>query len=204
MSDLVILAADKQIEFTMRGILSRPADLGAREVDHDVYVHDERDPGCRLRSAEFLRPFHRDYAHALVIFDHHGSGGEESSAEALEQEVGAALRRNGWDDRAAAVVLDPELEVWVWSESPAVPRCLGWQGSVRGLRGWLGDKDLWPMDEEKPPDPKRAVEVTLREAGVPRSAAVYRNLAEQVDFGGCRDRAFERLAATVRDWFPTG
>jgi hypothetical protein len=31
-----------------------------------------------------------------------------------------ALFTSGWENRAAAVVLDPELEIWVWSDSPEV------------------------------------------------------------------------------------
>jgi hypothetical protein len=46
--DLVVLAADKNTEFTVRGLLdSRTAALGIRRVVFDVYPHPERDPGCR-------------------------------------------------------------------------------------------------------------------------------------------------------------
>ncbi len=54
MNDLVILAADKDQEFALKGLLARPEALNNRLVEEQVWVHPEHDPACALRGTEFL------------------------------------------------------------------------------------------------------------------------------------------------------
>ena len=124
--DLVILVPGRDEAKTLAGILSRPNAIGIRPVDYEVQQHPDRDAGCRLRGHEFLRREVRRFAHALVLFDRMGCGDEQTSRVALERAVAAQMAASGWEDRAAAIVIDPELEAWVWSDSPQVARCLGW------------------------------------------------------------------------------
>ena len=77
--DLVVLVADANMEFALRGILQRGGSFLARSPTHDVFVHPERDPGCLLRGPDFLRGVSRRYRHALVLFDRDGCGREEDS-----------------------------------------------------------------------------------------------------------------------------
>ncbi|MEJ5295819.1 MAG: hypothetical protein WHT28_11335 [Fimbriimonadales bacterium] len=72
--DLVILVADRDMEQTLLGLLSRPKALGIREVSYDIFAHPGRDPGVFLQGAEFLRPFTDQYDFALVLFDREGCG----------------------------------------------------------------------------------------------------------------------------------
>ena len=81
--DLVILVADKDIEFAVRGLLSRGPSFGIRLPLFDTYVHPERDPGCFLKGHDFLRPFYRTYSYAMVMFDCEGSGRENNAREEL-------------------------------------------------------------------------------------------------------------------------
>jgi len=37
--DLVVLVADKNIEFAVKGLLSRPRALGVRPITSDFFVH---------------------------------------------------------------------------------------------------------------------------------------------------------------------
>jgi len=67
-SDLVVLTADKNMQFTVKGLLDRPRDIGIRPIRVDFYTHPERDPGCRLRADNFLRPFIKHAAFAIVLF----------------------------------------------------------------------------------------------------------------------------------------
>lgn len=201
--DLVCLVADKNMEQTLLGLLRRPEALGIRAPSFDLFVHEERDPGCCRHGAEFLRPFTSRYRHALLIFDHEGCGQEGVSPRDLERRLESELRRNGWDDRARVVAIEPELEAWVWSDSPEVDAILGWSGRLPDLRSWLAQKGLLPEDATKPPKPKEAVEAALYEVRKPRSSATYRQLAETVSFRRCQDRKFARLKSTLRRWFGT-
>jgi nucleotide-binding universal stress UspA family protein len=200
--DLIVLVADKNTEFALKGLLSRRArSLRIRPLTADIFVHPERDPGCLLRARDFLRPHVARYHHALVLFDRDGCGQEQKDRAALERQVEEQLAQAGWGERAAAVVLDPELEIWVWSDSPHVEKALGWQGRSPGLRSWLVNSKLLDADRPKPVDPKRAVEEALRLARKPRSSNLYLELASSVGFEGCTDAAFQKLRDTLGRWF---
>ena len=200
-SDLVVLVPDKDMESAIAGLLSRPQALGIRQMKFKIYVHTTgHDSGCLRDSHNFLRSMTNLYAHALVLFDRFGCGQEEQSRESLEQIVEQRLSDSGWDDRAAVIVLDPELEIWVWSNSPHVDRCLGWKGKQPKLRHWLCSQGLWPENKLKPSDPKKAIEQALRKVQKPRSSSLYEQLAKAVSLQGCTDRAFAKFKEVLQRW----
>jgi hypothetical protein len=200
--DLVVLAADLNMEFAVRGLISREYALRIRRITFEVFRHPHRDPGCLLRSHLFLRPYSGQYAHAIVMFDREGCGREDLSSSELTQMVEQGLDSSGWNGRATAIVLDPELENWVWSDSPHLADVFGWRDRQPDLRTWLNRKGHWPEGFSKPRNPKSAVEDALRETGTPRSSALYRNLAERVSFQRCTDPSFERFRTQLATWFP--
>ena len=202
MKDLVVLVADKNIEYVVKGLLSRPPALGISPVSYDSFVHPRRDPGCLNEAHDFLRPLASAYEHALVMFDHEGCGQEHEGAEALAREVKGRLCRNGWPGRADAVILVPELEQWVWTPSPHVEDCLGWAGRIPRLREWLVAEGHWDIGSPKPDDPKGAVQAALREVRKPRSSAIYLELAQTVSLQGHAEPAYARLIRALREWFP--
>lgn len=197
--DLVVLVPDKNMEASLRGLLSRCAALGLRDVTFDLFVHPERDPGCLLKSHQFLRSFTGQYDHALVLLDREGSGQAERGRVDLEAEMETRLTESGWEGRAAAVVIDPELEVWVWSDSPHVGPGLGLE---KDSNAWLQDAGFLQPGQIKPVRPKEAVERALRMARRPRSSAIYLNLARRVSTSRCSDPAFLKLKSTLGAWFP--
>lgn len=199
MKDLLCLAADKNIEAALRGLLARHEALGLRAFDVDVLVHPRRDPGCYHEAHEFLRPFREIYDHALVVFDRAWDGAPSQDALVLECDVRERLGGDGWGD---VVVLDPEIEVWVWSDSPHVDECLGWSKRNPNLRTWLHEQALWTDGHAKPDDPKMAVERALRAVKIPRSSAIYGNLARRVSMERCTDGSFARFRARLDAWFP--
>jgi len=201
-TDLIALVADSNMENTLRGLLSRYQALGIRPITYDIFRHDKRDPGCWTDAHNFLRPYANQYLHALVMFDHEGSGQERRKAAELEIELECRLQQSGWDeDRARVVVLEPELEIWVWSDSPLVDTYLGWEAHQPDLRAWLRQRNLLAPDAFKPADPKKALEAALREVRIPRSSAIYRQLAERVSFRGCVDPCFNRFRTILTGWF---
>lgn len=200
MKDLVVLVADKNMEYAVKGLLGRPQDLDIRPVEWDLFVHPRRDPGCLNEAHDFLRPLKRAYDYVLVLFDHRGSGREGESPDDLAARVRRNLARNGWGDRAEVIVLAPELEVWVWNDSPYVDECLGWADHRPPLREWLVARGHWPDDVLKPPDPKAAMEAALYHTRKPRSSAIYLNLVSQVSLQGCTDPAFRRFIQILQRW----
>jgi hypothetical protein len=205
--DLVLLVADLDAENALRGILQRWQSLGIRQLIEgrqlDILRHPQRDPGCRCNGEGFLAGFIRTHSHALIVFDHSGCGWDDRAATDVEVDVEDRLSQAGWKDRCAAIVIDPELEAWVWSESPNVDEELGWTGRHPSLREWLKTKQLVADGAVKPRDPKAALLQAMREANKPPSPRVFSKLAETVSLSRCQDRAFLKLKTTVRAWFPS-
>jgi len=200
--DIIILVADKNTKFAVQGLLSRHHSLQLRQITTDIFIHPGNDSGCLLHSHDFLRPFINHYAFSLVIFDREGCGQEQSSCHHLESNVEKLLSQNGWEARSSAIVIDPELEIWVWSDSPHVDQILGWSGRQPNLRTWLMQKSRLTAPHDKPNRPKEATEEALKEARMPRSSSSYQQLAEKVSLGRCVDPAFIKLKTTLQNWFP--
>ena len=200
--DLILLVADGNMKAALSGVLNRTRALKICQVVFEVVVHPQKDPGVLHRAHEALRPLAGKFAHAVALFDREGCGREAEERETLEADVEQRLATNGWADRARAIVIDPELESWVWSDSPEVDSALGWAGHVPALRPWLTKKGLLEQREAKPRRPKEAMEAALRLVRTPRSSAIYGELAERVSLRRCTDPAFQKLVATLQTWFP--
>lgn len=201
-ADLVVLVADKDMEQALTGLLGRPGALGVRTLKHQIFRHPQRDSGCFNGAADFLRAQSNRFAQALVMFDRQGCGREPQPREQIERMVEGRLAANGWNGRAAAVVLDPELEAWVWSASLLVDQALGWAGRSPTLRSALVSNSLLIDAAVKPSDPKRAVEWALQAVRKPRSSAVYYELARSLPIGACTDTAFRKFVEVLQRWFP--
>jgi hypothetical protein len=201
--DLIILVPGRDEREVLDGLLGeRRPSLAIRDLRYEFATAVMRDSGCFRNAPAILRPYCDRAAHALVLFDHFGSGQSDHEADQVEDDLRARLAANGWDDRAEVLVIEPELEIWVWSASPVVDEILGWGERQPPLRQWLKEHGGWPEDQHKPPKPKASVEAALREARIPRSPRLYRKLAERVSLALCQDRAFQRLVTLLRRWFP--
>jgi hypothetical protein len=200
--DLVILAADKDTAQTIEGLLSRSASLQIRAVTSDIIVHPQHDPGCLGQSPGILAVYLKTHSYALVVFDREGCGQEKNSRASLEADVQAQLSTTGWQDRSAAIVIDPELERWVWSQSPHVSTILGWRDTTKSVRQWLVEEEFLEEESQLKPDrPKEAMVAVLRHVRKPRSSAIYRELAEKVSLTSCEDASFLKFRETLQGWF---
>ncbi|MFN0122196.1 MAG: methylation-associated defense system protein MAD4 [Blastocatellia bacterium] len=198
-----MLVADKNMEFAVRGLLNRHQSLGISPPSLDLYQHPHRDTGCLREAHTFLQPFSLRHAHAMVLLDHDGCGKEQTDRTELEAEIENRLTQTGWEDRAAAIVIAPELETWVWSDSPHVARELGWKGTPQELQAWLQTRGFISDPQQiKPPRPKEAVESVMRHAGKARSSALFTALARQVSLNKCLDPSFLKFRAKLLEWFP--
>ena len=199
--DLVVLVADTNMRFGIEGLLERPLALGIAPLEARVFVHPERDPGCYHHAHELLRPLSVDHRYALVLFDREGCGQEAKSRGAIEEEVESRLAKAGWADRAAVIVIDPELESWVWSDSPEVDSVLGWAGREVALRDWLRERGFEFADSGKPLRPKEAMQSAMRHVRKSRSSAIYHRLSSVVSLKRCSDEAFLKLRERLGTWF---
>ena len=199
--DLVVLAADKDMEHALKGLFTRPEALDIRPIAADILVHPQHDPACARRGVAFLSNLSERYRYGLLIFDHEGSGREQERTEDLQESLNEDFARSAWGDRAKAIVLSPELEAWIWSDSPHVEEVTGWKGRQPPLRRWLTDQGWLRENEVKPVHPKEAFQAALREARRPRSSSLYQQIAEKVSLRRCKDRSFLEFKDVLRSWF---
>ena len=181
---------------------NRSQSLGIRKINRELLKHPRHDPGCFKEAPALLQTYQDRAAHALVLLDREGSGQEESSAEEMENDLNSRLAASGWGDKARTVVIDPELEVWVWSDSSQVDEGIGWSGRTPSLRDWLFGQGLWPSGATKPPSPKDALRSALREVKQRAVASLFSGLAAKVSLDRCQDPAFARLRGYLSGWFP--
>lgn len=200
--DVVFLVADGSMEQMLRGFFGRPnfhrsLGCGRFTVDpgQDLIVASRRDSEVFGQAHELLRPYLTSHARAIAMLDNAWDG--SPGTDAIKEQVTKRLAES-WDE-SAVIVIDPELEAWVWQDNPNVPTALGAPADSRRLLDAAGH---WPNGQPKPQDPKETLEYLRARHGADRSKAVFRRVAERVSVRGCIDPAFLHLRDTLRDWFP--
>jgi hypothetical protein len=199
MTDLVVLVADKNAQFAIKGALNRSEALEMRSVEFEIRVHPGRDGGVRRSGAQLLAVERRRFSKALMLLDYEGCGANEAPStleSGLDEELNTV-----WGERAKAIVIEPEVDIWMWGSDNAIEEVIGWRRGEK-VRAWLQNKGFQFRENQKPVRPKEALEALLREPGIPRSAALYEQIASKISLKRCTDAAFERLTARLREWFP--
>ena len=146
-----------------------------------------------------LREYIQDFDFAIVLFDYEGCGKFNPAIE-LEQEVENRLSMNGWQDRSVCVIIEPELENWLWAESPIVANTLGWAANDE-LRSYLSQQGLWPYSANKPIRPKEALEAALSRKKVRFSQSIHQAIAAKASFKSCTSPSFLKFKDTIINWF---
>ncbi|MBN1845414.1 MAG: hypothetical protein JW810_06995 [Sedimentisphaerales bacterium] len=201
--DLIMLVPGKDERETFEGLFSsRRESLGIRAICHQILVHPRRDPGCFNEAPDILQPFQNRARYSLIVLDHEGSGQENRSVKEVAADLKGRMEKSGWLRRTEVLVLQPELENWVWSDSPEVDQTIGWQGRNPPLRQWLLNQGHWQPGSTKPCRPKECLQAALWEVRMKRSSAIYRQLANTVGLSRCQDKSFLAFRKTVRKWFP--
>jgi hypothetical protein len=196
--DLIVLVADRSMKLSVDILFARHKDLGIRSISCDVFTHENNDPGVLRESHSFLRAQGRRYQYAITICDREGCGREAFPREQLEATIEQRLRENGWENRAAAIVIDPELEAWIWGDWTVLARSIRWTGGGASLKSFLMQQRFLPLDQNKTPRPKEALERVLQEAQIRFSSAVHQSMAEQAEFERCVDPAFLKMRGTLQ------
>lgn len=200
--DLYVLVADADMRQVMSSILRRSESLGIRPIKYSIERHLRRDPGCRQTPLQYLRSISPNYRYSLVMFDKHGCG-DDAMRHEIQRTVERELARNGWEGRSKVIVIEPELETWVWNGSVETSRILGWGRNYASVEAWLSDNGLLPEGAVKPPEPKDAMIAAMREKRTgPISPALFGRLARSTSLHRCQCPAFGELRDTLQRWFP--
>lgn len=200
MKDLVLMVADKNMNFALKGALSRPDALGIAPIEFEFRTHMGRDGGVRTSGPETLALDSRRFSHALLVFDLEGSGASIADAKLVEEELDRRLSTH-WDDRAKSIVIEPELDIWIWGSDNILQDVLEWPipGSIRE---WLKNRGFEFNESGKPLRPKEALDELRPVHRLPRSSALYEKITSKISIKKCSDPAFSRLREQLQIWFP--
>lgn len=197
--DLVVLVADKNAHFALRGALNRPKSLGIRTIEFEFLVHPQRDGGVRKNGTELLRAERKGFSHAVLMLDFEGSGSSCSTAKELEDQLQERIEQT-WHTNGIAVVADPEVDSWLWGSDNTLAQVLNWSRE-ESVREWLKDREFAFHANQKPKRPKEAIETVLREQRIPRSSSLYERITKQLSVNKCVDPAADRLRHWLREKF---
>ncbi|MCS6973271.1 MAG: hypothetical protein N2044_05770 [Cyclobacteriaceae bacterium] len=203
MKDLIVAVADSYQEEVIKALLPRLSlTHNISTIDFDIIRNPGHDSGSYNNSHNLLRLFVNQYSFCMVILDYEGSGIEsKKSREEAERDVEYKLTLNGWEDRCCCIVIEPELENWMWINSPHVEDAIGWDNQKKSLYNWAREKGFMPRNGSKPLRPKETLERALRSTRTAKSASIYKRIAQQASYKDCSDLAFLKLTRTLENWF---
>ena len=208
MRDCLFLLADSNMKAAFEGFLTREAfhlslGCGAFDFDpiQDLFVAaGDNDPGLYTRGHELLRPYQNTHRHAVIVIDAAWDG--SPGAEVIRQHLTAKIRESGWEENDfKVIVIDPELEEWIWQQNHHVANALGCN-HIQEILDDMRASGIWPEGQAKPNHPKEALETVLRKNRIPRSSSIYQKITSRVSVNHCQDGAFQELLAALCLWFP--
>jgi hypothetical protein len=213
--DCLFFVADAAMADVIDGFMSRghiDRRIGCRqfafEFEKDLLVGSKlggyTDGGVHMHCHRLLQEngYMESHRRLVVMLDQQFGG--ERPAAGIRAETLGRLCSNGWgDDRADVIVIDPELEVWIWQDSPHVANAVGYSGIASFRESVLNDQE-WPDGRDKPLRPKELFQQLCRRHRTPYSSALYRDVVKRVSVRNCNDPAFQQLVETLQRWFPMG
>lgn len=207
MKDLVVLVADLDMQEVIKVLLSSRNDaLNIRKVSYEIERHIMRDSGVYTNPEDVLTALLNDeFLHCLVFLDYEGCGADTKISrvppEKVAEEIKSKLVCKGWNkDRTEVIVFIPELEIWVWTNSPHTAKALGCEDYFK-LKEEL--TEFFTKNTHKPERPKEAVEKIKERKRIRKQLpAIYKEIAEKVTLGSCQDESCIKFKNTLQKWFP--
>ena len=237
MKPLLILTADKECAATVRGFFERdnfhrslgcgPIRLGESSFDpeKDVLVHPGHDPGVWKDPQLILLPERKAYDKALVILDAEWSGAPQPQRLVADIEK-LAHSQGKWErNRFEVILIQPELEAWIWQRNIHVAEAFEFPGRDSELWEHLalqslaldkrtrkhyfvpadtasGQPPAWPTTERKPKNPKGVAEALTSYCRSGPPSGIFNEIGSKVSVAHCEDEAFKKLREALRRWFP--
>lgn len=200
MQDLVVLVADKNMQFALQGAFGRPLALGVRPFTYEFRSHMGRDGGVRTTGADVLAREAARFHHALMLLDFEGCGQEDGDPLVLEEQLDRKLN-SVWGLNAKTIVISPEVDIWLWGNDNVLRDALHWPQDG-AIRDWLRGKGFDFNADNKPVRPKEALDAMRPVHKQARSSAMYEKVTKRISLQNCTDLAFARLRAQMQSWFP--
>ena len=211
MRDCVFFTADSTMKQALLGFMTRNDrfahyNLGtapfAFDPNEDLFSSATMDSGTYTTGEELLKPFQKTHRHAVLMLDAEWDG--SPGADTIRTDLTNRILASGWTaDEFKVIVIDPELESWIWQRNQRVATALRF-GSVAEMVDAVQAANIdWPNGELKPSSPKAALQaVATRRRGIGFSSAIHKSITATVSLVKCQDAAFLELRQTLQGWFP--
>jgi len=127
--DCIFLLADLGMVAAFKGFFSRQSfyyALGTAsfKIDPQLDIICDsagNDPGVYTRAHELLRTYQSSHRYAVIVLDNAWEG--SPGVEKIRANISANMELVGWQaNRFVVIVIDPELEAWMWQDNPHVAR----------------------------------------------------------------------------------
>ncbi len=200
--DLFVVMEGRRDRAVMEAVLNRPYDLGIQPI---TYEFDLRFSAVRTGGPDAGRERRGEFRYVICLWDHQGSGEENKPPSRVQGEVQARLNRNTLKGFSKALVIDPELEIWLWRDRTAIASIL--EVDENRLTEWLNDWRQAQFPKQTVETllqqfPKEALEEVMRRAGEKPDAALYGRITAIANLQRwSKEPSFRRLCSTLRKWF---
>ena len=220
MRELAVLVADEGLKQMFQAFFAREnfhQSIGCTYFEiaaNDIKCEAAQTDGAIYKRGHILaRPLKYTHRRILIVLDRDWDGKRAKTAEEIRLNIESNLSRD-WNEYAV-IVIDPELECWIWVTTtadnvtyevhPHVRQCLAYESDV-SLRKWLQDIGHWGVGESKPKDPKSAYLATIKHArsqgsSIRQSNAIFAKIASRISPAACVDPAFIALRNKLISWF---
>ena len=213
MRDVIFHLADEHMEKGLKAFFERDDwhfAVGCRrfEIDplneNDLFrVPGHTDGGIWKHAGNNLRLFRDKYQRAVIILD--ADFKPHPGADVLRRDISAAMIQSGLKtEQFAVIVIEPELEAWLWSPNLNVALAFGHKDFDQ-LRGALERERLWNPGEPKPTDLKRARDRAARLGGKKTGGQIFKGVFSKISSRACErcvEPGFVAMRAALQDWFP--
>lgn len=187
----------------MQALLNRVHGLGIRHV---TFEFDLRFNTVRTQGPNIARERRRRFPYVICLWDHRGSGQEHKPASQVQGKVQAHLNGNTLKGCSKAIVIDPELEIWLWQDWTAIAVAL--KVEEKQLAKWLKNYQQRQFPTHSVQElvqrfPQEALEAVVQQAGEKPDSALYGRIADAANFElWSKEPSFRQLRRTLRRWFP--
>lgn len=211
MRDIVFHLADGQMRACFEACFERThfyttLGCGVFNVDPqtDIYqIAGQTDPGLYANAHKNLELHKSKYNHALIVLDRQWNDSSKTPLD-IELYITANMQRAGWArERFEVVVIDPELETWLFQEKDIFLNAFKPFYGAQALRDHLAETGCWPKGQAKPVDPKAAIGAALQFGKSVSRPVLFKNVCSRISVKDCRDTAFIKFKETLQRWFPT-
>jgi hypothetical protein len=213
MRDVIFHLADQHMEAGFRAFFARDNwhhVLGCSrfgvdpESPRDIYRRGgHTDCGIWKHAHNNLLPFKDDYRYAVIVLD--ADFEPHLGAEKLREDITKNMLGAGWPaDSFCVVVIDKELEAWLWAPNVNVARAFG-HSDFDQMREALAKKNLWNAGAPKPNDLKAARNLAAKLGGKKTGGPIFRGVFEGISRRACdlcEEKGFIAMRQALRNWFP--